>query len=108
MEAIYKDDFVTVWQISKVAPQPQWVQEAFERNYFQWIDNQVRILMVGLNADAIANTKIGLVVSAAGGGFAGYHMYQNAYIGDYYDATNHKIVSAHYFAKHYQVKTEKR
>ncbi|KHD45456.1 hypothetical protein NC01_03590 [Streptococcus uberis] len=58
--------------------------------------------MVGFDADSVTNTKIGLVGSVAGGGFAGYHMYQNAYIGDYFDATNHKIMSDRYFKKHYQ------
>lgn len=45
--------------------------------------------MVGLDPDASTNTKNGLIVYTAGGGFAGYHMYQNAYIGDCFDAINH-------------------
>lgn len=46
--------------------------------------------MVGLDPDASTNTKNGLIrYTAGGGGFAGYHMYQNAYIGDCFDAINH-------------------
>lgn len=44
--------------------------------------------MVGLDPDASTNTKNGLIGYTAGGGFAGYHMYQNAYIGDCFDAIN--------------------
>lgn len=103
MKAICKNQMVDVWQVSKEGSQPDWVKSAFEKNYFQWIDNHVRVLMVAFKPSLEKNVKIGLVGSAAGGGFAGYHMYQNAYISDYIDASNYKIVSEKQFAKHYQL-----
>lgn len=72
--------------------QPDWVIVAFNINYFQWIDQHIRVLMVGLNASTERNLKIGAMGTLAGGGFAGYHMDQNAYIGDYIDMTNGKIL----------------
>lgn len=106
MKAIFKNQIVEVWQVSKEGSQPQWVKSAFDKNYFQWIDNHVRVLMVGYNPSLENNVKIGLVGSAAGGGFAGYHMYQNAYLGDYIDASNFKILSAKQFAKKYRLVSE--
>lgn len=32
---------VEIWQISRKGPQPNWVKEAFAKNYLVWIDNHL-------------------------------------------------------------------
>lgn len=86
MKACYKGNVVEVWEIAKQASQPDWVKEAFKKNYIVWLDNHVRILMAGLNPSVATNMKIG-VTGTVGGGFAGYGMYALGYSGDYLDVT---------------------
>lgn len=62
MKALYKNQIVDVCQVSKEGSQPQWVKDAFSKNYFQWIDNPVRALMVAFKPSIENNIKIGLVV----------------------------------------------
>ncbi|MBA2795504.1 hypothetical protein [Streptococcus porcinus] len=102
MKAIYKGNIAEVWQITKDGKYPDWVQEAFEKNYLYWLDNHVRVLMSGLNPSLKKNFEIG-AVGTAGGGFAGYGMYQLGYIGDYIDITNRRIVSERTFKKQYNI-----
>ncbi|KEY48130.1 hypothetical protein EH70_02270 [Streptococcus equinus] len=104
MKAIYKEKVSDVWKISKenVESYPNWVKEAFEKNYLYWLDNHLRILMAGLNPSTAKNLKLG-AVGSLGGGFAGYGMYQIGYLGDYLDCTNHRIISEKRFHKEYQV-----
>ena len=49
MKAIYKNQIADVWKISREAEQPDWVKEAFAKNYLYWLDDHLRILMAGLN-----------------------------------------------------------
>ena len=58
--------------------------------------------MAGLQSSLATNLKIGLV-GTAGGGFAGYSMYVFGYPGDYFDLTNHRVVSTVTFHRDYQV-----
>ena len=48
MKATYKDQSAEVWEISKNNEFPDWVKEAFEKNYLVWLDDRLRILMAGL------------------------------------------------------------
>ena len=93
MKAIYKN---------KIAEQPDWVKEAFAKNYLYWLDDHLRILMAGLNPSTVENLKIG-TVGTIGGGFAGYGMYVLGYIGDYLDISNHRVVSQKTFEKEYRI-----
>ena len=102
MKAIYKNKIADVWKISREAEQPDWVKEAFAKNYLYWLDDHLRILMAGLNPSTVANLKIG-TVGTIGGGFAGYGMYVLGYIGDYLDISNHRVVSQKTFEKEYRI-----
>lgn len=82
MTVIYKGKVADVWQVSKnMKDCPKWVKKAFDKNYLSWLDSHVRILMAGLNPSATENLKTG-VFGSLGGGFAGYGMYELAYLGD--------------------------
>ena len=102
MKAIYKNQIADVWKISREAEQPDWVKEAFAKNYLYWLDNHLRILMAGLNPSTVEHLKIG-TVGTIGGGFAGYGMYVLGYIGDYLDISNHRVVSQKTFEKEYRI-----
>ena len=102
MKAIYKNKIADVWKISREAEQPDWVKEAFAKNYLYWLDDHLRILMAGLNHSTVENLKIG-TVGTIGGGFAGYGMYVLGYIGDYLDISNHRVVSQKTFEKEYRI-----
>lgn len=102
MKAIYKNKIADVWKISREAEQPDWVKEAFAKNYSYWLDDHLRILMAGLNPSTVENLKIG-TVGTIGGGFAGYGMYVLGYIGDYLDISNHRVVSQKTFEKEYRI-----
>lgn len=102
MKAIYKNKIADVWKISRKAEQPDWVKEAFAKNYLYWLDDHLRILMAGLNPSTVENLKIG-TVGTIGGGFAGYGMYVLGYIGDYLDISNHRVVSQKTFEKEYRI-----
>ena len=102
MKAIYKNQIADVWKISREAEQPDWVKEAFAKNYLYWLDDHLRILMAGLNPSTVENLKIG-TVGTIGGGFAGDGMYVLGYIDDYLDVTNHRVVSQKTFEKEYHV-----
>ncbi|WP_390410501.1 hypothetical protein [Lacticaseibacillus jixiensis] len=102
MKALYKGRAAEVWRISKTEPQPDWVKQAFAKQYIVWLDGHVRVLMSGLNPSLEANLKTG-AVGTIGGGFAGYNMYVLGYPGDVLDVTNHRIVSAKQFSKQYRI-----
>ena len=102
MKAIYKNQIADVWKISREAEQPDWVKEAFAKNYLYWLDDHLRILMAGLNPSTVENLKIS-TVGTIGGGFAGYGMYVLGYIGDYLDISNHRVVSQKIFEKEYRI-----
>ncbi|EHJ55656.1 hypothetical protein HMPREF9318_00279 [Streptococcus urinalis FB127-CNA-2] len=102
MKAFYKGNMVEVWEIGKETPQPNWVQEAFRKNYIVWLDNHVRILMTALNPSVTRNIKND-ATGTAGGGFAGYGMYVLGFPGDYLDVTNHCVISKKHFLKEYSL-----
>ncbi len=60
MKATYKGKVADVWKIIKenVESYPNWVKEAFEKNYLYWLDNHLRILMAGLNPSTARNLKL--------------------------------------------------
>lgn len=102
MKTLYKGKSAEVWQIGRHSPQPDWIQEAFAKNYLVWKDQHLLILMAGLQPSTLTNLKLG-AVGTAGGGFAGYGTYTLGFEGDVLDVTNHRVVSARTFAKQYQV-----
>lgn len=105
MKALLNRKPVDVWEISKTNKQPDWVKKAFAKNYLYWLDNRLRILMCGLNPSMKNNLKVG-AVGTIGGGFCGYAMYTVGYIGDFIDATNHKLLSKKQFYKKYKILEE--
>ena len=92
MKATYKGKVADIWQVSKDnRNSPNWVKEAFAKRYFCWLDNHLRVLMAGLKPSTVKSLKTG-AIGSLGGGFAGYGMYELAYLGDYIDITNRRIV----------------
>lgn len=102
MTVLYRNEPVVVWQVNRIAPYPDWVQEAFDKNIMVWVDDHVRILMAALQPSALDNAKTGAVGTMAGG-FGGYGMYVLAYPGDYLDVSNHRVVSEKTFQKEYNI-----
>ncbi|MGX7025817.1 hypothetical protein [Vagococcus hydrophili] len=102
MKATYKNKVVDVWEISRTGEQPDWVKEAFKKNYLYWSDNRLRILMSALNPSVLHNLKTGTVGTVVGN-CGGYGMYAMGYEGDFLDATNHQLISSKKFTKHYTV-----
>ncbi len=103
MKTLYKKKLADVWEISKTNEQPEWVKQAFAKNYLRWTtDNRLVVLMSALEPSVIANIKFGMVGSV-GGVFFGYGMYSVGDIGDFLDATNHKSVSKKRFHKQYVI-----
>lgn len=102
MKVIYKEKIADVWKIGRQKPQPDWVQEAFRKNYIVWMDNHVLILLSGLKPSTSTNLKIG-ATGSMGGGFAGYGMYVLGYPGDYLDVTNYRVISEKRFLKEYKI-----
>ena len=102
MKAIYKNQIAYVWKSSREAEQPDWVKEAFAKNYWYRLEDHLRILIACLNPTTVENLKIG-AIGTAGGGFAGYGMYVLGYIGDYLDISNHRVISQKTFEKEYRI-----
>lgn len=102
MKVFLKGHLVAVWEISKTNEQPGWVKEAFAKKYLMWSDNRLRILMSGLAPSTVDNIKIGLLGSITGIIY-GCGVYSMGNIGDFLDATNHKIVSKKIFQKRYDI-----
>lgn len=81
MKATYKGEVADVWQVSKDnRNSPDWVKEAFAKRYFCWLDNHLRVLTAGLKPSTVKSLKTG-AIGSLGGGFAGYGMYELAYLG---------------------------
>ncbi|MBJ7540960.1 hypothetical protein JG537_04400 [Streptococcus sp. SL1232] len=103
MTVIYKGKVADVWQVSKDnRNSPDWVKEAFAKRYFCWLDNHLRVLTAGLKPSTVKNLKTG-AIGSLGGGFVGYGMYELAYLGDYIDITNRRIIAQKTFEKEYQI-----
>ena len=82
---------IVFWQVSKTGSQPLWVQEAFAKKYFQWVDNHLKVLVSGLNPAWWQQS----------GRYLGYGMYVTANVGDIVDRTNCQILTEKAFTKRY-------
>lgn len=89
MQAKYKDKICDIWQVDPKNEQPDWVKTAFQKNYLQWKDGKLQVLISGLGSN---DEKP----------FYG-QPYLIADIGDYIDVTNHTIVSPQKFEKDYSL-----
>ncbi|HJG03659.1 MAG TPA: hypothetical protein K8V99_03605 [Megamonas funiformis] len=106
MKAVYKDgSIVDIWEISKSGLKPEWIVEAFHKNYLVWVDDKLRILLAGINPSTKQMIKLGSIGSLGGGGFLGYAMYSIGYIGDVIDITNRRVISKKRFLKEYKMLT---
>ena len=93
MKATYKGKVADVWQVSKDnRNSPDQVKEAFAKRYFCWLDNHLSVLTAGLKPSTVKSLKTG-AIGSLGSGFAGYGMYELAYLGDYIDITNRRIIA---------------
>ncbi|MGT2866457.1 hypothetical protein [Streptococcus fryi] len=85
------DRTTDVWKVSKTGHQPIWVQEAFKKNYFQWVENHLKVLVSGINPNWWKQS----------GRYLGYGMYVQANMGDIIDRTNCQILTNSEFTKKY-------
>lgn len=85
-----KGQVVEVWVVSRVGYQPDWVKDLFTKNYAQWVDNRLRLLVAGLGANWYVK-----------GNYIGFGMYQMLEVGDVIDRTNCKVLSPARFQKDY-------
>lgn len=82
-------ELVEFWKVSRTSHQPIWVQEAFEKKYFQWVDNHLKILISGLNPEWWKQS----------GRYVGYGIYVRADWGDIVDRTNCRVLTEENFKK---------
>ncbi|MCU6432050.1 hypothetical protein [Lacticaseibacillus paracasei] len=102
MKTIYKDQQAEVWEISKTNEQPDWVKEAFEKNYLVWLDDRLRILMAGLfppMIKSLQNDDFGIFHTQG----VQFGVVTIGYLGDFLDVTNHRVVSKQQFARQYRI-----
>lgn len=83
-----KGQVVDVWVVSKTGWQPDWVKVLFTKNYAQWVDNRLRLLVSGLGSDWYDNSN-----------YIGFGMYQMLEVGDVIDRTNCQVLSPSQFQK---------
>ncbi|WP_432707741.1 hypothetical protein [Leuconostoc citreum] len=101
MSVFYKNKPVTVWRIEQGQPQPDWVKQCFENNSMIWYDNKLKILVKVINPSAKRDTKLGLLDTFLGYYGGGFVM---GTVGDFFDATNGRLVSKKKFYKQYVMK----
>ena len=100
MTILFQDVPVSVWEINKNTPQPDWVKNCFENNTMVWYDNRLKILVKAINPSPKRDVKLGLrdtMLGYYGGGFV------MGNIGDYFDATNGRVLSKKKFYKQYVI-----
>ena len=100
MSVFYKNSPVTVWEIDKAQPQPDWVKQCFENNSMSWHDNRLKILVKSINPSAKRDTKLGLLDTLLGYYGGGFVM---GGVGDFFDATNGRVISKKKFYKQYVI-----
>lgn len=103
MKALYKGELVNVWEVSKSEQQPEWIVDLFNNHYLTWYDDQLKILASAINLSSVRNIKQGLLDSLEGNYAGGYKM---ASIGEFFDATNGRVVSKKKFTTQYTVINE--
>lgn len=92
MKASYKGQLIDVWRISKAAPYPTWVMEAFKKKCLTWRDSKnLQVLIPALDPNWASDSH-----------FYGYGMYAMAQIGDVIDHTNGRIIPAERFDQAYR------
>ena len=101
MEVSYKGKKVTVWQINKKDVYPEWVQALFDTNHLTWYDDRLKILVQAINPEPRRNLKLGLLANLEGHYGGGYKMGE---IGNFFDATNGRVVSKKKFLSEYTFK----
>ena len=102
MKATCKGEPAEVWEINKANDRPDWVKEAFEKNYRVWLDDRLRILMAGLFPPMIESLQRDKASSFHAQGVQ-FGVVTIGYLGDYLDVTNHRVVSKQQFAKQYRI-----
>lgn len=96
----YHDQLVDVWEINKNSTQPEWVKQCFENHSMVWYDNQLKILVKAINPSAKRDLKLGLLDTTLGYYGGGFVMGR---IGDFFDATNGRVVSKKQFYNEYSM-----
>ncbi|WP_056943164.1 hypothetical protein [Secundilactobacillus kimchicus] len=98
----YKDQPVSVWEISRTSERPDWVETALAKKEIFWLDNRVRILMSSLNPPYQKKHRLGSG-GTVGGGVDALGVYAYGDVGDFLDATNQRVVSRKKFLAIYQI-----
>ena len=102
MKAMHKGKIVEVWQVSKTGARPDWVVDAFTKNYMVWVDKRLRIRMAFIHPSGTYNFSTGLT-NGAGGYVGGFGQMMMADEGDFIILQTGDIVSPKKFSKKYEI-----
>ncbi|MGY3749652.1 hypothetical protein [Vagococcus acidifermentans] len=103
MKALYKGKIAHVWEISKTGKQPEWIADLFNKHYLTWYDNRLKILVQAISPSPARNIKRGLLDTLERSYNGGYKMGD---IGDFFDATNGRVISKEKFHAQYAIEIE--
>lgn len=103
MKARYKGKLVDVWEISKTSEPPEWIKNYFSKGYLVWHDNGLKILLKAINPSPVRDIKLGLFDTIQGIYGGGYDIGD---IGDFFDATNGRIISKKTFDSQYTIENK--
>ncbi|MEG0619299.1 MAG: hypothetical protein RR557_08380 [Bacilli bacterium] len=103
MKILYKGKTADVWKISKTEIQPKWIEELFNKHYITWYDDTLKISVPSIKPNTVRDIKRGLLDILEGNYGGGYIM---GNIGDFFDATNGRVVSKKKFNSQYTIENE--
>lgn len=100
MKTLYKGKLAYVWEISKKDKQPKWIEDLFNKNSLVWYDNRIKILVPTVCTNHLRDIKRGLLDTLECNFGGGYKM---GAIGEFFDATNGRIISKKKFFSQYTI-----
>ena len=96
MKVLYKGRPAQAWKVSQNTPYPDWILSAFKKKQLIWKDEKkLQILVPSLFPHWSKNDH-----------YWGYGIYAIAYLGDFIDMTNERIISQNKFNQTYTVVNE--
>lgn len=103
LKARYKGKLVDVWKISKTDEPPEWIKDYFSKGYLVWHDNRLKVLLKAIDPSPARDIKLSLFDTIQGSYYGGYDIGD---IGDFFDATNGRIISKKTFYSQYVVESK--
>lgn len=103
MKTLYKGKSAYVWKISKNEKEPKWIEELFSKKSLVWYDKRLKILVPTIYSNPARDIKYGLLDTLEGNFGGGYKM---GNIGEFFDATNGRVISEKIFSSQYTIVDE--